>query len=353
MRIFKQVPRILFGQGAVSRLSELLPPLGGGGSYYVFVVDAIRKQAPFVKELGGSSRDAWEWFDASSGEPSTNQVDALRDKVVADRKGVMPAAIVGIGGGSTMDVAKALSVMLTNQGSSRLYQGWDLVKNPGIFKVGVPTLAGSGAEASRTAVLMGQDRKFGINSDHSMFDAIILDPDLVAGVPVKQRFYSGMDCYIHCVESLQGTMINELARAYAERALHLCDMVFTGEGDSNQLMTASFMGGCSIVNSEVGICHALSYGLSMELHYRHGYANCIAFDVLEEYYGPWVIKFRDMMRRHGITLPKEVTKDMPTDALNRMVDMTLRMERPLTNALGQKWREIMTREKILSLYGRM
>lgn len=353
MRIFKQVPRILFGQGASDRLVELLRPRSSAQSYYIFVVDKVHQGSNLVERLPREAEDILEWFDATAGEPSTAQVDALRDKVVAERGDLLPAGIVGIGGGATMDVAKALSVMMTNPGSSSGYQGWDLVQQPGVHKVGIPTLAGSGAEASRTAVLMGKDRKFGINSDHSMFDAIVLDSSLIKSVPTDQRFHSGMDCYIHCVESLQGTMINELARAYAGRALDLCEKVFLGDGNDDELVTASFLGGCSIVNSEVGVCHALSYGLSMELHYRHGFANCVAFNALDEYYGPSVDNFRTMLDRHGVRLPTNVTVGLSDEAMERMIAMTLRMERPLTNALGENWRDIMTREKIIELYRRM
>lgn len=352
-KIFKQVPKLLFGEGSLARIHELLPPKTGGGDYYVFVIDDVLKSTLPLETLGIESDDMVHWFPATLKEPSTIQVDALRDQVVAERKGKMPAAIIGIGGGSTMDVGKALSVMLCNEGSSRNYQGWDLVKNPGIYKLGVPTIAGSGAEASRTAVLMGADRKFGINSDHSMFNAIIMDSTLIKTVPTNQRFYSGMDCFIHCVESLEGTMINELARGYADKALALCDRVFLENGDDDMLMTASYMGGVSIVNSEVGICHALSYGLSIELDYRHGFANCVAFNVLDEYYGKHVVKFRQMLEKHNIELPKNVCKGLSEESMDRMIDMTLRMEKPLTNALGVDWKNIMTRDKIRSLYNQM
>jgi len=352
-RIFKQVPRLLFGAGALERLPELLPVKEGAEDYYIFVIDDVMRNYAILERIRPDAADMVEWFPASAKEPSTAQVDALREQVVSERGGLMPRAVIGLGGGSTMDVAKALSVMLCNEGSSSQYQGWDLVPRPGIYKVGVPTIAGSGAEASRTAVLMGKDRKFGINSDHSMFDAIILDSSLIATVPVEQRFHSGMDCYIHCVESLQGTMINELARGNASKALELCTKVFLGDGTDDMLMTASYMGGVSIVNSEVGVCHALSYGLSLELGYRHGFANCVAFNVLDEYYGPWVESFRNMLDRHGIELPQGVCKTLDEGALQRMVDMTLRMERPLTNALGENWKALLTREKILTLYERM
>ena len=86
------------------------------------------------------------------------------------------------------------------------------------------------------------------NYDYSMFNAIILDSNLISSVQ-NQRFYSGMDCYIHCVESLEGTMINELSKGIADKALSLCTDVFTKGLNNDMLITASYLGGVSIVNS--------------------------------------------------------------------------------------------------------
>ena len=71
------------------------------------------------------------------------------------------SGIIGIGGGSVMDLAKAVSLMMNNPGSSADYQGWDLVKYPGVYKAGIPTLSGTGAEVSRTTVLDGPNTKTG------------------------------------------------------------------------------------------------------------------------------------------------------------------------------------------------
>jgi 3-deoxy-alpha-D-manno-octulosonate 8-oxidase len=245
-RIFKQVPRLIFGSGSLHRVEELIPDAGSSG-YVVFVVDDVFKQDSSKLDFLDKKNQETIWFPASLKEPTTQQVDYIRDEILASDRG-LPKAIIGMGGGSTMDVAKAVSVMLANDGSSSDYQGWDLLNNPGIYKIGVPTISGSGAEASRTAVLMGKERKFGINDDYSMFDAIIMDSSLIPGVPKEQRFYSGMDCYIHCVESLQGGMIHELSRSYASKALELCENVFINKGSDDELMTASYMGGVSIVN---------------------------------------------------------------------------------------------------------
>ena len=119
-------------------------------------------------------------------------------------------------------MAKAVSIMLTNEGEAKDYQGWDLVKNEAIYHVGIPTLSGTGAEVSRTAVLTGPDKKLGINSDFTPFDQVILDSELTQEVPKNQWFYTGMDCYIHCVESLNGTFLNTFSETYGHLDVEIC-----------------------------------------------------------------------------------------------------------------------------------
>jgi 3-deoxy-alpha-D-manno-octulosonate 8-oxidase len=289
-------------------------------------------------------------------EPKTKYVDELTERV-RSFSSRQPDALVGIGGGSTMDIAKAVSLMLTNPGSSAEYQGWDLVKHPGVFHVGIPTLAGTGAEVSRTAVLTGPVRKLGINSDYTPFDQIILDPDLLEGAPADQRFYTAMDSYIHGAEALRGTFINEYSRAYAETSMDLCREVFLEDLDvavaDEKLMIASYFGGLSIAYSQVGVCHALGYGLSYVLGVRHGIGNCIIFNHLEGYYPVEVREFRDMAAKHNIPLPREMTRGLGEHQMSEMIRVALSLDLLWQNALGPDWKKIMTPEKARDLYLRM
>jgi 3-deoxy-alpha-D-manno-octulosonate 8-oxidase len=271
---------------------------------------------------------------------------------MVDKHDRRPSGVVGIGGGSAMDLAKAVSLMLTNEGSSADYQGWDLINHPAVYHVAVPTLSGTGAEVSRTTVLTGPEKKLGINSDHTVFDQIVLDPEMIAGAPNPQRFYTGMDCYIHCVESLEGTYLNAFSQAYGEKAMDLCREVFLGDPEDadDKLMMASYCGGMSIAYSQVGICHALSYGLSFVLGLHHGIGNCVAFDQLEDYYPKGVREFRQMMDRQGIDLPRNLVAGISDAQMATMVDVALVLEPLWENALGSDWKAIMTREKIHELY---
>jgi 3-deoxy-alpha-D-manno-octulosonate 8-oxidase len=253
-----------------------------------------------------------------------------------------------------MDLAKAVSVMFNNSGSSSDYQGWDLVGNKGLYHIGIPTLSGTGAEISRTAVLSGPERKLGINSDFVVFDQVILDPELTAGVPKEQWFYTGMDCYIHCVESLSGTFLNAFSQSFGEKALELCKEVFLRNLDpvesSEKLMMASWHGGMSIAYSQVGVAHALSYGLSFVLGTPHGLGNCLVFKELKDYYPEGVEVFYQMMDRHGIELPKGIGKQLTTSQLEVMTKVALSLHPLWENALGTDWREKIGPEVVMELY---
>ncbi len=224
----KQVGAMTFGRGALGQLDAILADNRQGAAPMVFLVDHVFHDRPdFVARIPVRGRDRIYFVDVTN-EPKTGDVDSLRDRIRAELGKV--SGLVGIGGGSTMDLAKAVALMLTNPGSSQDYQGWDLVQVPGVYKAGVPTLSGTGAEVSRTAVLIGPTKKLGLNSDYTPFDQVVLDPDLIAGVPERQRFFTGMDCYIHNVESLQGRAMNTFARVHAEKSLDLCREVFLAEG---------------------------------------------------------------------------------------------------------------------------
>lgn len=357
-RNFKTVPRIIFGRGAFSQLDDILAEQRcGEQDVMVFLVDDVFKDQPLKKRLPIRQDDLLIWVNVDV-EPKTQYVDKLVADVgryMVSKTSKLPAGVIGIGGGSTMDLAKAVSLLLTNPGGAADYQGWDLIKVPAVYHVGIPTLSGTGAEVSRTTVLTGPEKKLGINSDYTVFDQVVLDPELINRVPSEQRFYTGMDCYIHCIESLCGTYLNAFSRAYGEKSLALCREVFLEKIDDadDRLMMASYFGGMSIAYSQVGVCHALSYGLSYVLGLRHGVGNCVAFNHLEEYYPEGVTEFHKMMEIHGIELPENVTANLREDQLEKMVDVALVLEPLWENALGKQWKNIVNRDTIKALYKRM
>ncbi len=353
-RNFKVVPKIIFGKGSFAQLEDILSyKRKNPESYIVFLIDHAFEDTNFKNRVPLKNNDILIWTNTNT-EPKTHYIDQLVQDIKKN-KDMLPDGIIGIGGGSTMDIAKAVSLMLTNLGSSEDYQGWDIIKNPAIYHVGIPTLSGTGAEASRTAILTGPQKKLGINSDYTVFDQIVLDPDLTEGAPKDQHFYTGMDCYIHCVEALTGTYLNAFSQGYGEKAMELCQNVFllNPKEAADELMIASYFGGMSIAYSQVGVCHALSYGLSFGLGVKHGIGNCIAFDYLEEFYPKGVAEFRKMQEIAKVEIPRGITKDVDNDILEKMITVALGLEPLWENALGKDWKKKMPKERIKELYLKM
>ncbi|MEN8247709.1 MAG: iron-containing alcohol dehydrogenase family protein [Bacteroidota bacterium] len=356
-RNFKGVEKTAYGRGSFARLGEILEPhRNSGEGYLIFFVDEFFEgNEDFKKRLPLEPHDKLEYIPVKE-EPTTELIDSLRDKYLLTYG--LPAGVVGIGGGSVMDVAKAISLMFTNEGSSALYQGLNLVKKPGIFACGVPTVSGTGAEVSMTAVLTGPEKKLGLKCDWTVLNQIVLDPDLIATVPDNQWFYTGMDCYIHSVEAMTGHMKNTYSEAFGFKALDMCREVYLemdrkDPKSDETLMVASYMGGLSLTYSEVGVCHALSYGLSKVLHTHHGIANCMAFNQLEDVYGDYVQEFKTMVKKHGINIPENMSADWSDETIDAMVEVAYKLDHMWNHAFGENWTEVLDRERIKNWYKRM
>ncbi|OEK08406.1 alcohol dehydrogenase [Flavivirga aquatica] len=355
---FPMVPRVIFGRGSFNQLNEILAPKRlNMNAPFIFLVDDVFKNNVWLTSRISLSYDDKIVFISTKEEPKTSQVDELVEDIILMSK-ERPSGIIGIGGGALLDLAKAVSIMITNEGEAKDYQGWDLVKNPAIYHVGIPTISGTGAEVSRTTVLTGPDRKLGINSDYTPFDQVILDSELTKDVPKNQWFYTGMDCYIHCIESLTGTYLNAFSESYGEMALDLCKQIFLEDNLSTidaqeKLMMASWHGGMSIAYSQVGVAHAMSYGLSYLLGIKHGVGNCIVFDHLEEFYPEGVEVFKQMKIKHNITLPQGICSSLSDKEFDIMIDVALSLEPLWENAIGNNWKKTITREKLRDLYQKM
>ena len=351
MRNCRNVPNYIFGRGTFGDFPELLnQKRSGNDSAVVFFVDDFFKAGELAKGLPLGPSDCLIFLNVDR-EPYAQKINELVHQIKSDN--LCPVALVGIGGGSVLDYTKAVSVLLTNYGRAEDYQGWDLAKNPGVYKIGIPTISGTGAETTRTAIFQSEERKLGINSEYSMFDQLVLDPELLKSVPDNQFFYTGMDCYIHCVEALRGNVIDAMSRSYAEKSLRLCTEVFLHDADWDDLMVASYFGGYAMANSNVGICHPLSYGLSLVLHLHHGIANCIAFAHLAEYYAEEVKVYEKMLDKISPQIPKVITDDVTEEDLDRMVEAVLKNDRPLNNAFGEQWRTVFTPKKVKELLKKM
>jgi len=357
----KNVSRYIIGNGTLNDLSYQLAPLrkNGKSSSVIFFIDEYFKNNQNIADNLNMQYGDELIIVSTKYEPTTEYIDQ-QSEIVRQKVGNTPAVIVGMGGGITMDVAKAVSNLLTNGGKAEDYQGWDLVKIPGIYKIAIPTLSGTGAEATRTCVMTNKKTglKLGMNSDFTVFDQIIMDPNLTATVPRNQYFYTGMDAYIHCVEALSGGYRNAIGDAFSDQTIQLSRDVFSSQDmmtDDNRskMMVASYLGGCAIATSYVGVVHPFSAGLSVVLGTHHCVANCITMRAMEEFYPKEYEEFWGMVDRQKVEIPEGICRNLSDEQYEQLYASTVIHEKPLTNALGDNYRSILTKDKVINLFEAM
>ena len=348
----QNVSKVYFGSGLIKSLDRILNYKRNDN--FLFVIDSFFRNKKIINNFLNHKKVKIIYLNTSD-EPTTSEVDRLVKKIKSYK--IKFNKIIGIGGGSTLDTTKAISNLLNNSGSSKKYQGWDLLKRKGIYKIGIPTISGTGAEASRTCVLMDfkTGKKLGMNSEFSIFDEIILDPDLAKTVNKNQYFYTACDTYIHCVESLNGKLRNPVADNFSNAALKLCREVFATRNlkskiNRSKLMLASYYGGCAISSSMVGIIHPLSAALSIVFKFHHCLANCIAFKASKEFYPKEYKEFYGFIKKHNIFIPKNICKNLSNFQKDQLYRSTIIHSKPLKNALGHNYKNILTKKKVIKLF---
>ncbi len=355
----RNVQTYSIGDGVINDFPEIINAHRSNGRKIIFFVDEFFQTSKDLLAKLSLQKTDQIIYVSTKDEPSTDYIDDLVSKITLD-KGNNPSALVGVGGGITLDVTKAVSNLLTNGGYAADYQGWDLVKKKGIYKIAIPTLSGTGAEATRTCVLLNKESnlKLGMNSDFTVFDQILMDPGMTKTVPVDQYFYTGMDAYIHCIESLSGTYRNAIGDAFSRQTIELCREVFQSENtmsneNRTKLMVASYFGGCAIGMGYVGVVHPFSAGLSVVLGIHHCIANCITMRAMEEFYPNEYNEFWEIVNNQGVYIPEGVCSNLTDDQYEKLYLSTIIHEKPLFNALGENYYNLLNKDKVINLFKMM
>jgi alcohol dehydrogenase class IV len=213
-------------------------------------------------------------FEHDGKEPTTNLVDSLRVKM----KNYEIDSIIGIGGGSTLDLMKALSVLYFDDEPSEMSQGKQLSLTRKLYSIAIPTTAGSGSEATKSAVLTNPNARIKRGVNHLMVlpDVSFLVPALLKGIPDSVFVASIFDGFTHALESFIGRGGTELTKDSASKAIKIYMEQFkllerSGSLEIHeQILVASNLAGFAICNSETGPVHALSYPLSEFYGVGHG-----------------------------------------------------------------------------------
>ncbi len=227
-------------------------------------------------------------FDSIKNEPTIDEIDqAINDINVVSNFDV----VVGIGGGSTIDVAKILAVSGNFKGSVNNYIGTNLIDKPGLPMIMLPSTSGTGAEATPNAIIKdeGEGLKKGIVSPYLIPDLVILDPELTLSLPPKITAETGIDAFTHAIECFICKKANPISDMFSLNAMELIckNLLHAVKDGSNEearhnMLLASFYGGVAITNSGTGGVHALAYPLGGKYNMSHGLSNSLLLaDVME------------------------------------------------------------------------
>ena len=230
-------------------------------------VRGLNHVAGLVRALEAeASLDAFEVREVDAREPETGTVD----QAVEGLRSLQPDLVIGLGGGSVIDLAKAVSVLLYNDGPAAQYQGPGLIRKPGARKVMIPTTAGTGAEVTPGAVVLNPEtkRKGAISSPFVFADYAVLDASLTLKLPPPVTVATGMDALAHCIESYTGRAANPFAKACAREAYGMIaeslPRVIAAPDDvthRRQVLTGSTLAGYAIYNLDTGAAHSMAYAL--------------------------------------------------------------------------------------------
>lgn len=281
LEIFSTTPRIVMGSGSVARLGEEARRLGG--SSVLLVTD------PGVVKAGIAARLETILTEAGLKVAIFDKVEAdPRFEIVEDSLAALRAAgadvVIGLGGGSSLDMAKITSVMATNEGPVGKYFGIDLVPNKGLPLLLVPTTAGTGSEVTPIVILSdhGEKLKKGVVSPYLFPACALLDAELTLGLPPKVTAATGMDALIHAVESytsINATPLSDmLAREAIELIFHNIRTAYANGADltaRENMLRGSMLAGMAFANAGVTAVHAFAYPIGAEFHIPHGIANTI------------------------------------------------------------------------------
>lgn len=231
------------------------------------------------REVSSQPLDVMIW-DRVTAEPG---IDTLRAALATARE-ARPDAVVGLGGGSAMDVAKLVAALLDGKQDVRGVLGIGKLAGRGTWLACLPTTAGTGSEVSPNAILLDEadQLKKGVISPHLVPDAAYVDPMLTLGVPPAVTGATGMDALTHCIEAYANRYAHALIDLYALEGIRLIarglPRAFDDGNDieaRTQVALGSLYGGLCLGPVNTGAVHALSYPLGGEFHIAHGVANAV------------------------------------------------------------------------------
>ncbi|MGN0299701.1 MAG: iron-containing alcohol dehydrogenase, partial [Lachnospiraceae bacterium] len=286
---FSVPQNIIVGHGTLNKLPEVLKKMGG--SHAFIISDATLEKMGTVqkcKDMITSIGFQVNAFTETEGNPSVATVD----KATAQFKASGADCLVALGGGSPMDVAKAVGVLALYGGSITEYEGADKVPGPIVPLVAIPTTAGTGSEVTAFSVITDKVRNYKLTvfSYKLIPTYAILDSDMISTAPASVAASCGMDAMIHATEAYISTAASPFSDAMAEKALELIGKNIrrfvanrTDVEAADAMIVGSLFAGIAFSWARLGNIHAMSHPISAFFNVPHGVANSILFPTIIRY----------------------------------------------------------------------
>ena len=287
--LFQTTPRILMGPGALSRTGEEVRRLGARKALVVtdpgVVAAGLTARLEAVLDSAGIS---WARFDAVEPDPRLDIAVAAAAAARAEQADL----VIGIGGGSPLDIAKVCAVLAVSAKPVQELFGIDQVPGPGLRTILIPTTAGTGSEATPVAILSDEQEKLkkGIVSPYLFPAVAVLDPELTVGLPPHVTAATGLDALIHAMEAFTSRNAGSMSDLLARKAMRLIwrnlrTAYANGEDLAARaaMLEGSLLAGMAFANAGMTAVHAFAYPIGAEFHIPHGVANSIMLPPVMEF----------------------------------------------------------------------
>lgn len=272
---------IEFGWGSLARLPSIVKGLGGTRAFVVGDPGVVKAGVVerVIDTLVSAGIPSIPFSDIES-DPDVSSVD----NGVQFAKAEICDVVIGVGGGSALDTAKAIGLMLNNPGTIRDYVGVGKVEKAGVPVVAIPTTAGTGSELTIWSVLSDKEKKvkISVGSVLNCPRVALLDPELTVSLPPAITAATGMDALVHALESYVNKATQPISEAMSEQAMALIARslrVAVAQPDNAQaradLLLASTIAAMAFNSTRLGLVHAFAMPLGARFHIPHGLVNAI------------------------------------------------------------------------------
>ena len=317
------------GKGAIG---NIVPELTARGFQKAFVCsdpDLIRfNVTKKVTDLLDAAGFAYEVYSDIKPNPT---IENVQTGVAAFRKSGADC-IVAIGGGSSMDTAKAIGVIIENTefADVRSLEGVAPTKKHAVFTIAVPTTAGTAAEVTINYVItdVEKKRKFVCVDTNDIPEVAVIDPDMMASMPKGLTAATGMDALTHAIEGYTTKAAWEMTDMFHLKAIELIARHLRGAVENTAegregMALAQYVAGMGFSNVGLGIVHSMAHGLGALYDTPHGVANAIILPVVMEYNAPYTgEKYREIARAMGVegvdAMTQEEYRKAACDAVRKL-----------------------------------